>query len=338
MEPVVPAPLDLGTRPRIRVVAPSLSAGVVPAEVGAAATRRLEQLGFEVTFGRNVAADGLFSTAPAEARLADLHEAFADPSVALVLTSIGGHSANGLLPGVDWELIARNPKWFCGFSDITVLQNAMLSRSGLVTLYGPHWSTFGCRHFLESTVESFLTAVTSGGGARWRPETWWSDDGRWYLDQEDRTRLPAQGWWPLSPGAAGGHVVGGNLGTLGLLRGTGLLPGLAGAVLFIEDDAGATGPSVARELTALLQQPGSDAIAGVVFGRFQRATGMSRELLQSIVAAQPRLAGLPVIANVDFGHTFPMHTFPVGGAARIEVDATDGAISWELPQSPVRTT
>ncbi len=338
MDVVVPAPLVLARRPLVRVVAPSLSARVVPAEVRAFATRRLTGLGFRVTFGEHVDADGPLGTAPIGSRLADLHAAFADPEVDLILTAIGGHSANAVLGGLDWDLVAANPTWFCGFSDITALQNALLTRAGLVTLSGPHWSTFGCRRHLESTVESFLDAVTSDGPVRWRAQDWWSDDPTWYLNQEDRTRLPSEGWWMLSPGTAQGRIVGGNLCTLALLQGTGLLPDLAGAVLFVEDDAGSSAATVARHLHALLRQPGADQVGGLVLGRFQRETGMTRPLLAAIVAELPHLAGRPVVANVDFGHTFPLQTFPIGGAARVSADAADPDITWALPHAPVRTT
>ena len=193
MEIVVPSPLDRSGRPTIRVVAPSWSAGVVPQQVAEAATDRLTGLGFRVTFGEHSGATGLLRSAPVAGRVADLHAAFADPDVDLVLTAIGGHLSNILLRHLDWDLIAANPKCLCGFSDITALQNALLTRTGLVTLSGPHWSTFGCRHFLDSTVASFVAAVTTGDGTRWRPGQWWSDDENWYLDQENRTRSPGEG-------------------------------------------------------------------------------------------------------------------------------------------------
>ena len=68
----------------------------------------------------------------------------ADPGVHGILTALGGFSINVLLPHLDWDLIAQNPKVFCGYSDITALQNAILASTGLVTYSGPHWSTLGC--------------------------------------------------------------------------------------------------------------------------------------------------------------------------------------------------
>jgi muramoyltetrapeptide carboxypeptidase LdcA involved in peptidoglycan recycling len=61
-------------------------------------------------------------------------------------------------------------------------------------------------------------------------------------------------------------------------------------------------------------------VRGLVIGRFQRRTEMTRELLAQIVATKPELAGLPVIANVDFGHTTPMTTFPIGGTVEVRAD------------------
>ena len=69
----------------------------------------------------------------------------------------------------------------------------------------------------------------------------------------------------------------------------------------------------ARDLTSLLQQPDAAGVRGLVVGRFQQVSAVTRELLEEIVARQPVLTGLPVLANVDFGHTSPLATLPIGG-------------------------
>ena len=58
---------------------------------------------------------------------------------------------------------------------------------------------------------------------------------------------------------------------------------------------------------------------GLVIGRFHKDTGMTKELLAKIVQTKKELTNLPVIANVDFGHTTPMITFPIGGECKIAV-------------------
>jgi muramoyltetrapeptide carboxypeptidase len=70
-------------------------------------------------------------------RVADLHAAFADPEVKGIITTIGGSHSSSLLPFIDFDLIAANPKVFCGYSDITVLHHVIHTRTGLVSYYGP---------------------------------------------------------------------------------------------------------------------------------------------------------------------------------------------------------
>jgi muramoyltetrapeptide carboxypeptidase len=107
--------------------------------------------------------------------------------------------------------------------------------------------------------------------------------------------------------------------TFNLLQGTPFMPALNGSVMFLEDDDQVRPWDFDRDLVSLLQQPGFTGVRAVIIGRFQKATGMTRDLLAQIVVTKPELAGLPVIANVDFGHTTPVFTFPIGGT--IEVSA-----------------
>jgi len=90
---------------------------------------------------------------------------------------------------------------------------------------------------------------------------------------------------------------------------------------------GAPAPDVDRLLVSLVQQPGFSGVTGLVIGRFQRQTGMTRELLTQIIASKPELAGLPVIANVDFGHTSPMATFPIGGTVEVRADRSAPSVT-----------
>jgi len=108
---------------------------------------------------------------------------------------------------------------------------------------------------------------------------------------------------------------------MNLLQGTAYWPSLDGAVLAVEDDELVGAATFTRDLTSLLQQPDAAGIRGLVIGRFQRVSGVTRDLVEQIVVRQTVLAGLPVLANVDFGHTSPLATLPIGG--EVEVIATD---------------
>jgi len=287
---------------------------------------RFNDLGLTLTFGDHVDEDDMFRSSPIKSRVADLHSAFADDTVAGILTVIGGFNSNELLPYLDWDLIAAHPKIICGYSDITALQNAIQARTGLITYSGPHWSSFGMRDHFEPTGQWFRAALMESGPLELTPSETWTDDP-WFADQDRREVISNPGWAPLRDGTASGRIVGGNLCTLNLLQGTGYMPSLDGAVLFLEDDYLTNPVEFARDLTSLLQLPDADGVAGVVIGRFQRASGMTPEHLDEIVSRQPALLGKPVLAGVDFGHTNPMITFPVGGRARIRVSQSGSAVT-----------
>jgi muramoyltetrapeptide carboxypeptidase LdcA involved in peptidoglycan recycling len=254
-----------------------------------------------------------------------LHAAFADPQVAGILTVIGGFNSNELLPHLDWDLIAANPKIFCGYSDITAIQNAILARTGMVTYSGPHWSSFGMRDYFEQTEQWFEQALLGDGLIELRPAQSWTDD-LWFADQDKRSVYPGQGWWPLRHGQASGRVIGGNLCTLNLLQGTQYMPSLDGALLVLEDDETSDASTFARNLTSLLQLPGASGVQGLVIGRFQAASRVTRSVLEQIIVRQDRLAGVPVLGNVDVGHTNPFATFPIGGQAALTVGPSTRAL------------
>lgn len=282
---------------------------------------RFAEMGLRLTFGEHVDDDDVFRSASIAARVADLHAAFRDPEVAAILTVIGGFNSNELLPHLDWDLIAANPKILCGYSDITALSNAIFARTGLVGYSGPHWSSFGMRDHFEPSGEWFRAALFANDPIDLVPSQHWTDDA-WFADQEDRHPIPNDGWHSLQEGEATGRIVGGNLCTLNLLQGTPYMPALDGALLFVEDDYLTNPVEFARNLTSLLQVEGAGDVVGLAIGRFQRASGITNELLAEIVARQPALAGKPVLAGLDFGHTSPMITFPVGGEASMRATAS----------------
>ncbi|AKK04794.1 putative MccF-like protein (microcin C7 resistance) [Corynebacterium mustelae] len=326
---VFPKALSVGSH--IRVIAPSDS--LAPIETGEMgrylsnlATRRLESLGFRVSFSSYARESGRFEFSSVDKRLHDLHEAFADKSVDGIITVIGGTSSHELLPYLNFDLIADNPKFFCGYSDITALQNAIYARTGVVTYSGPHWSSFGMRDYFETTQASFQQAAMSLNSIEWKPSSWFTDDS-WFIEQDNRVTEPTSGWWIINDGCAQGTALGSNLSTFTLLNGTRFLPQLAGSILFAEVTAGSSIVEFRRRLFSVLQQPGGDQLAGLVIGRFQKHSTVTREDIEELVSDIPQLSAIPVVANLDFGHTNPQLTFPIGGQVNLRADSNQNHIS-----------
>jgi muramoyltetrapeptide carboxypeptidase len=317
---VIPAKLKAGDE--VRVVSPAVSLGFIPREQRDLAEERWEELGLRISYSPNGEVLDRFDSSPVEARVSDLHGAFADPEVKGMLTTLGGYNSNQLLAHLDYDLIGANPKAFCGFSDITALATAIHARTGLVTYSGPHFTTLGMKRGVEYTINHFERCVVRDGPLVVEPADHWSDDP-WYLDQDNRDLVPNPGYEVLNEGEAEGRILGGNLGTLALLFGSSYMPGLEGTVLLLEDDEEIQPHHFDRTLQALIHQPGFEGVRGMVLGRFQRASNMDLETLKEMLDAKPELSRMPMIANASFGHTTPAFTFPIGGTGAIRAHAGD---------------
>lgn len=318
MKKIVPEKLVAGDE--VRIVAPARGLKLIGQDSRAQALKIFAEMGLKVTFGKNTTDENfdMMGSSSIEKRIADIHEAFADPKVKAVFTVIGGSNSNQLLPYLDYELIRNNPKIFCGFSDITALLNAIYAQTGLVTFSGPHFSSLGMIKGCEYTIENLKKMIIGEGKNEIKPSPEWSDD-LWFLDQEKRSFIKNEGWWVIRSGSAEGKIIGGNLGTFDLLLGTPYRPAFeADTILFIEDcfTSGGDAGAFERNLQALMYQEDFKNVRALVIGRFQKASEVSREKLEFILD-KPQLKNLPIIANVDFGHTTPLLTLPIGGSARI---------------------
>jgi len=299
----------------VRVIAPARSLNIVGAETRDIAVKNLEALGLRVSYGKNVDEVDTFMSSSIQSRVDDLHDAFRDKEVKGILTAIGGFNSNQLLRYIDWDLIKDNPKIFCGYSDITVLSNAIYAKTELMTYSGMHFSTFGQKQLQDYNVDNFKKCLFSNESFIVTAAEEWSDD-QWYLKQDDRSFISNDGWWVLNEGNAEGSVLGGNLASFRLLYGTEYMPKFENdTVLFIEDDNYTTDDVTEfdRNLQALVHQDGFENVVAIMIGRFQVGSKMTKELITKILQTKAELLNIPVVANVDFGHTDPVFTFPIGG-------------------------
>lgn len=316
---MVPAKLKSGDE--VRIIAPSRSMIMLGEDCKKIATERLEALGLKVTFGKYVMeADSDYLSTSVEHRAQDLNEAFRDKNVKAILTVIGGFNSNQLLNYIDYEAIKENPKIFCGFSDITALSNAIHAKTGLVTYSGPHYSSFGMLKGFEYSLEYFKKMFFQDEEFEVLSSEKWSDDA-WFIDQENREFIDNEGMFIINEGKAEGNIVGGNLCTLNLLQGTPYMPDISNKVLFLEDDDMAGKIYLMefdRNLQSLMHMPEFKTVKGIVLGRSQKATEMNKEKWFKLIKNKPELKDIPVIAGVDFGHSTPIITFPIGGYAKLE--------------------
>lgn len=324
MNKIYPDKLKVGDE--VMVIAPAMSYSIFSEELKSIANKRFDDLGLKLSFGKNIDEKNDFTSSSIESRIEDLHDAFSDKNVKAIFTAIGGANSNQLFKYIDWELIKNNPKIFCGFSDITALNNSIFAKTGLVTYSGPHYSTFGQKLHFDDTLDYIKKCLMSNDQIEIKPSESWSDD-QWYKDQDKRNLIKNEGWLVINEGKAKGTIIGGNLCTFNLLQGTEYMPDLNNSVLFLEDDYLSNPETFDRDLQSLIHLPDFNKVKGIVIGRFQNKSEITNNLLTQIIKTKRELNTMPIIANVDFGHTDPKVTLPIGGTVELDINYTDSKIT-----------
>lgn len=270
----------------------------------------LNNEGFSVAYGKNMeGTEGVGTTA--EKRISDWNDAWSDKATDLIMAYHGGTNSNQLLSEINWDLVKNNPKPFFGASDITVLCNALFSKTGFVSYLGVNYRWLCSPLLLPITTESLAAALRQEIDFEIKV----SDKYYGALFGGEKELIDNTGLWTINPGDFSGVAVGGNLPSFSLLFGTEFFPDLTDKVLFIEwdhytnDDKG----EFDRQFESLTLQPNFNKIKGMVIGRFQTESNMSREDLQKIISEKRLLKNIPIIANFDFGHTQPISIIPIGG-------------------------
>jgi muramoyltetrapeptide carboxypeptidase LdcA involved in peptidoglycan recycling len=313
----------------VAIVSPSFPAvGAFPhrAERGRA---YLESIGLQARVMPNATLVTDWVAGSPDARAEDIHAAFADDSIAAILCGIGGNHSNQLLPLLDYGLIAAHPKLFQGYSDITVLHWALAKHAGLQTYYGPALcSELGENPEVFPYTDRWLRAAWfEEGPLEYDAPDEWTDE---FLDwgkkadlERPRVLKPVEGWRSIREGLAEGRLLGGCLETICWhLKGSSEWLDLAGAVLFLETSEEGPSPAhVDAYLTDLEHLGVFDQIAGLVVGRPAAYSHEDPEVLWKVVEERTRASGIPVLANLDIGHTDPMLTLPLGATARLDAGA-----------------
>ena len=239
-----------------------------------------------------------------EERAADLNAAYADPAVKAVFAVRGGWGGARILPLLDWATIRAHPKLLIGFSDVTALHLAFAARAGFATIHGGNATS----SWRKASWESLWRLAFAGdtpvlGGAEVEAET-----GR-----------PAR---TVTGGRATGRLLGGNLTILSTLMGTGWLPEMKGAVLFLEDVNEAE-YRIDRMFQQLKLAGVLDGLAGVIFGQCTSCATTAPDYagftLDQLIDHYLAPLGVPAVAGFNTGHVANQLSLPSG--ARVELDA-----------------
>ena len=327
-----PRPLAPGSR--VALVSPSWGGpGSFPHRYEMGVGELRERFGLEIVEMPHVRADAEWVWRHPEARADDLNAAFADASIDAVFTTIGGDDSVRVLPHLDAGVLAANPKAFLGFSDTTTLHVFALI-NGVQTFYGPSVMAGIAENggTLPFTEHWFRRAVMSGEPIGDLPvaEEWTEEHVEWAEIEragDRRSMQPNPGWrWLGGDRRAEGHLVGGCLDVLEFLKQTPWWPSMDiwdGAIFYWETSEEAPPPSLVKYWLRNYGMQGIlDRLAGMLVGRPRSYTAEQRAelatVIADVVAVEFGRPDLPIVLDLDFGHTDPQLTIPNGATAVID--------------------
>lgn len=259
----------------------------------------MEKLGFKVGYRKDIFDQNRYLAGTDSRRAEEFTELMKDKGVAAVMFARGGYGSQRIIPLLDADSIAQNPKPVVGFSDITALLTFLRQRCGVPTFYGPVITQVGSARG-EHTGGALLDALTTRGA---------------------RGPLPMGGARTVRPGKASGPVVGGCLSLINSSMGTPYELDPSGAILFIEE-INEKVYVLDRMLTQLKNSGMLGASSGIVFGSIIPPEDEPHDIGAMIGDVLAGYAG-PVIMDFPAGHIDDFVTIPMG--ARAELAAADGA-------------
>ena len=216
-----------------------------------------------------------------------LEKLFLDKDIKMIFDISGGDLANEVLDFLDFNLIKENPKPFFGYSDLTVLLNAIYSQCDITTYNYQLRNLIG--RFKEEQMQNFKASFIEG------KEDIFNLDYKW-----------------INGSHLEGIVVGGNIRCLLKLAGTKYMPDFKDKILFLESFSG----NSAKMVTYITQYKNLgvfNEVKGIILGEF---TEMEREDLKpDIVEILKRVIGeinIPILKTRDLGHGADAKCIPIG--------------------------
>lgn len=281
----------------------------------------LEKVGLHVQIAPYTLDQRQHLNPPAQHRAEDLNQMFADPKIKAIFCLSGGSGVNAVLPLLDWEQIEKSPKIVMGYSAITALLIGLYAKVGLVTFHGPMILNGFSEYpqpfpYTWQSLEQMLFKAEPVGILN--PPTQWTD--AYTSEDQPRAMKTNTGWRWLREGKAIGQLLGGNLSVMLTLVGTSYLPSFRGAILYFEEvNFGSGLLRKVDESLAQCQQMGLfDQIAGLVIGKVNELSEEEEKLFESLILEYTTGSQFPILKGVDFGHTAPQLTLPIGIQASLD--------------------
>ena len=287
---------------QIRIISPS---GAIDTVYIDGAKKILESWNLQVTEGTFARSEyGRFAGTKMQ-RLNDLQLAFDDPEVKAILCSRGGYGVAQIIDKIDFSKFSNHPKWLIGFSDITILHNA-ISNLGVASIHG-----IMAKHLTELPIDSEQMIALK--------KILFGEQHSYNISNEQFNK----------PGTATGKLIGGNLSVLMGLRGSQFDCDYRNAILFIED-IGEKPYHIDRMMQNLRFSGALSQLSGLIVGQFsdcEEDQSMKQTISEIIVDAVSEYS-FPVCFNFPAGHVDYNLPLILGTNVKLEVTEKKSQLSF----------
>lgn len=273
----------------IGIIAPS---GEIDRDKITCAVKYFNQKGYKVKLGSNINCTNKYMAGSDNERLEDLHNAFLDKDINAIICARGGYGALRLINKIDFSIIKNNPKIFCGYSDITVLNAMFLKNCGLITFSGPMAQGDFGTEINSYTENSLFETVT-----------------------ENFIKIKSNQCINVNSKDVSGILFGGNLATLTSLCGIDFIPDEK--FIFFTEDIGEPAYKIDRYFTQLLNiDKFRNNLAAIVCGEFTDID--NKKWLQDLLLELRKELNIPVAEEFPISHSKTKATIPYGAAASLK--------------------
>jgi len=297
----------------VGIVAPAGPVNRQQLEAGALA---LQELGLVPVFSQGIFERELYFAGGVRRRVDELHEMFRLPEVKAIICARGGYGSNHLLPHLNLGLIAKNPKIFCGYSDLTTLLTHFHDTLGFVGFHGPMLAKDFARP--EGVHLKSFSCASSG-----QPQ--------WSISNSDSPAMEV-----ICEGEAEGKLYGGCLSLLVASLGTPYEIQTEDTILFLED-LGEWPYRIDRMLMHLKYAGKLEKVRGIVFGEMLECAppADSGYTLEQVITSVLGDLKIPIAFGLRSGHVSAENiTLPIGVRARLTVADSASLEILEAATSP----
>ena len=268
--------------------------------------KMFNEKGINVIYGKNIYSNILGYGATPEQKAEDLNNAFANKNVQAIFCAKGGENSNSLFEYIDYDLIKKNPKIFCGFSDSTFLINMIYEKTGLTTF---HASTF--------------KAISD-----WDEITVFQDIINKLMDGKKELKSKEDKFQTITKGIVEGTLIGGNLNCIREMVCGKYSIQFENKILFIEDLAEESNPKfISNFLYYMKQNEVFSKINGLWIGSYEHESKITLERIVKDVLKDDYK--FPIIKSNNFGHISKKQVIPVGVKAQIDTEQENKIILLE---------